>query len=156
MIQLRAPYEPRPIRFLELWQDSGWRIKVYGISHCREVPPWELVRAAKTVARRCLPHPPVGPNRYGVGFIGVHEGRGKNFIFIDWWVDENELQHHGFESPTDRPDALSEIPVGSAIACVWDLGVLSFERQAWVDTVLANPNGSDLDAYLARRLNTDL
>ena len=26
-----------------------------------------------------------------------------------------------------------------------------FERQAWIECVLTNPNGPDLEAYLARR-----
>jgi hypothetical protein len=34
-------------------------------------------------------------------------------------------------------------------ACVWDLCVQCFERQAGVDCVLANPDGPDLKAYVA-------
>jgi hypothetical protein len=32
----------------------------------------------------------------------------------------------------------------------------AFEHQAWVDTVLNNPHGPDIDAYLATRLNGDV
>jgi hypothetical protein len=28
-----APYQERPIRFLQLWQRAGWRLTVYGIAH---------------------------------------------------------------------------------------------------------------------------
>ena len=31
----------------------------------------------------------------------------------------------------------------------------TMERQAWVDTVLANPAGPDIEAYLACRFNGD-
>jgi hypothetical protein len=30
---------------------------------------------------------------------------------------------------------------------------MSFERQAWVDAVLINPGGPDLEAYVEARLN---
>jgi hypothetical protein len=33
--------------------------------------------------------------------------------------------------------------------------VLSFERNAWVEAVLANPSGPDIDEYLASTLNED-
>jgi hypothetical protein len=43
-----------------------------------------------------------------------------------------------------------------AQACVWDLCVMSFERQAWLETVLLNPAGVDLETYFMRRLNDDI
>jgi hypothetical protein len=30
----------------------------------------------------------------GVGFLGVHGGRGADFVCIDWWAEENESHHH--------------------------------------------------------------
>jgi hypothetical protein len=33
MLKLQEPHATRPIRFLELWQESGWRLKVYGIAY---------------------------------------------------------------------------------------------------------------------------
>jgi hypothetical protein len=31
--------------------------------------------------------------------------------------------------------------------------VVEFERRAWIDDVIANPAGPDLDAYLSRRFD---
>ena len=43
------------------------------------------------------------------------------------------------------------------MACVWDLAVLAFEREAWLATVLANPTKKpDIKAYLARQMNADV
>lgn len=156
MVQLVGAYRARPIRFLELWEESGWRMKVYWISYQGPEAKPKLVAAAKQVARQQLPQPAVTPSRYGVGFLGVHEGRGLNFVFVDWWADENELHHHWYSSPPEKPEALESGSPTGQLACVWDLRVLGFERQAWVETVLANPNGPDLEAYLARRLNEDV
>ncbi len=82
----------------------------------------------------------------------AHDGRGANFALVNWWANENELHHHAYISPTDAPAELEHIAPSGPVACVWDLMVLCAERQAWVDTVLGNPNGPDLEAYLAQRI----
>ena len=40
--------------------------------------------------------------------------------------------------------------------CVWELVVAAAERQAWIDSVLANPAGPDIERYLATRFNCDI
>lgn len=154
MIRLKEPYKKRPIRFLELFQPSGWKLKVYGIAYNRELPRPELLEAAKNLAMEKLPQ--ISDSIYGVGFLGVHDGRGVNFVFLDWWQDENELHHHVFTSPTEQPSRLKEVTHTGVSACVWDLRVICFERQAWVDQVLNNPEGPDIEGYLAYQLNEDV
>jgi len=153
MITLTEAYAPRPIRFLELWKPAGWRLKVYGVAYSGARPDEALVAAAKHAAEARLPDPEITPRCYGVGFLGVHEGRGSNFVFVDWWAHENELHHHVHVSQSSAPTELIEVTSTGLIACVWDLRIIGFERDAWVETVLANPQGPDLDVYLARRLN---
>lgn len=153
-MEIRHAYEPRPVTFLELWETAGWRIKVYGIALDDGAPPHELVEAAKSVARGRLPTPAIAAERYGVGFMGVHRGRGSNLVFLDWWADENELRHHVFVSYPELPTALTDVTSSSLSGCVWDLGLLAFERDAWIAAALTgNP---DLDRYLARRFEGSL
>ena len=152
---LSEPCELRPIRPLDPLEIDGWRLKVHGIAYRRAAPRPELVKAARKLAERVLPRPADGDGRHGVGYMGVHDGRGANFVFIDWWADENELHHHVFISPTYKPDDLEEETGTGLLACVWDLRVICHERQAWIDHVLRNPAGPDLDAYLAARLRAD-
>jgi hypothetical protein len=156
LIKLQEPYATRPIRFLELWQEPGWRLKVYGIAYGRQQPRQDLVEAAKTVIQPRLRQSADDGNHYGVGFVGVHDGRGANFVFFDYWADENELHHHVYVSPSERPEQLEYVTPTGLSACVWDLRVICFERQAWIDTVLANPAGPDVEAYLACRLSEDV
>jgi hypothetical protein len=149
------PYTARPVRPLADFEPAGWRCKVYGIAYERNEPRPVLVHAALEVARAVLP--PAGhASNYALGFVGVHDGRGSCFVFVDWWADENELHHHVFVSPADAPAALEERTATGLSACVWDLAVIAFERAAWVDTVLANPGGPDFDAYFAQRLHADV
>jgi hypothetical protein len=160
-----APYTPRPIRFLRVAEIGGWHLKVYGISARQERPERDAVEAALRLAAEQLPRPAtsvggdaepsVSHERYGVGVLIVHEGREGLFVLMSWWAGENMLQHRVFLAPEGPPFAFEDPAPTRVIACVWELAVLAFERDAWVETVLANPTGPDLQAYLARHLATD-
>ncbi|MDD3449884.1 MAG: isochorismatase [Gammaproteobacteria bacterium] len=154
--KLSEPYRPRPIRFLGLWDTPGFQLKAYGIAHGRALPRSALVRAARDLAETRLAGVAAGQNHYGVGFVGIHDGRGGNFVFVDWWADENELHHHVWISPHDRPAGLEEVTSTGLSACVWDLAVICHERAAWLECVLANPGGPNLPAYLSKRLEADV
>jgi hypothetical protein len=151
-----APYQRRPVRFLELWHSAGWRLKVYCIASGRPSPRPELVSAAKDWAASRLKNHPTRQTSYGVGFLGVHDGHTENQVFLDRWANENELLHTFVTSPSEAPTRLSIPNEDHNSVCVWDLAVQCFERQAWLTHVLANPRGPDLAAYLATTLNAEL
>lgn len=69
-------------------------------------------------------------------------------MFVDYWANEYERFHFVYVSPADDPTALRFVTPTDLSACVWDLRVIGFERQAWIDAVLANPAGPDLDKCL--------
>lgn len=148
-----AEYRPRPIRFIELLEIEGWRIKLYGAAYSGGAPRPGLVEATRQLARRVLPTPAYGEGRYGVGFACAHDGNGGCFSFVDWWADANELHHEIHTAPEDRPEALAPASREGLTACVWDLALMAFERDAWLDNVLRNPGDPDLDAYLDARLD---
>jgi hypothetical protein len=150
---LFAPFRPRPVQFLEVWEEAGWRMKVYSICYNRQHPRPELVEAARRVVRQHLSATPADANAYGVGFVGIHDGRRKNFVFVGWWAEENELYQHLYVSPADQPGKLEYVTPSGLSACVFDLQLVWFERNAWVEKVLANPAGPDIDAYLKKRLS---
>ena len=93
-MHLLEEYRPRPIRGSGIWAEDGWRLKCYGIAYNREQPRTALVEAAQQMARERLPRPATGDNRYGVGFVAAHDGRGGCAAFVDWWANEDELHHH--------------------------------------------------------------
>lgn len=156
MITLHAPYEPRPIRYEGIWEQAGWRLKVYRAATARDAARDDLVDAIKDRAATLLPQPAVTDARYGVGFLCAHDANGGCFAFVDWWADENELHHRIFSAPKERPDRLEPVGPDGLAACVWDLAIMAFERQAWLETVLANAGGPDLDAYLGRHLDAEV
>jgi hypothetical protein len=153
-LKLKNSYRPRPVRFLELWECGPWRIKLYGLTaeHTRLLP--DLTRAAKELVRHTLSTEADESKGYGVGFAGIHCGIDANFVFIDWWENENELHHHVFVSTLESPLELHSAPPG-LVACVFDLQVIWFERNAWVEKILANTRGPDVESYLKKVLSDD-
>ena len=151
-----TPYQPRPVRFLELWRVEAWRIKLYGIAYRGEHPRPALVEAARTAAEEQLRRVPDAMQHYGVGFLGIHDGRTSNFVFLDFWAEENELHHHVFVSPTDQPARLVYATPSGICACVWDLRLQAFECEAWLTHVLDRAGSPDFEGYLASTLNADV
>jgi len=154
--QITEAYRRRPVRCLDVAELDGWRIKIYGIAYQSETPDRALVDAALGTARRALPSPATSDDRYGVGFLGIHEGRASNFVFVDWWAREDELHHLVWFSASADPGQLMAARRADAIACVWDLRLLAHERDAWVGHALSRPGEPDLDGYLADQMNADV
>jgi hypothetical protein len=158
MMRRSFSYRTRPIRHLETWEHDGWRLKVYGISAAGERPAAELIAAIKRQAASTLPQPAITAARYGIGFLYAHQGReGGGFASVNWWGNENELFHYQYEASADAVQELLPIEqTGGSSACVWDIAVIAHERQAWVDYVLANEAGPDVDAYLSAVMHADV
>lgn len=150
---LKEPYEPRTIRCVEVWSVDGWRVKVHGIAYRRPGPDAALWPRAKEVVRDLLREFGPTTNHYGLAFMGLHQGRGSNFVFGSWWADENELHHHVRVSYPADPLNFRALPNFNPIVCAWDLYVLAHERQAWLETMLRPAAGPDPEAYLARQLH---
>ena len=149
-------YAPRPVRPMGVRSFGDWRLKLYGIAYRGDQPSPELVQAALRAGEATLPIPARRGDRYGVGFLGIHDGRDSNFVFVSWWQNENELQHRVFYSALDRPLELRAATPEEPIACVWDLSVIGHEREAWIRHVLSRPGGGDPEAYLADVLRADV
>lgn len=150
-------YAPRPIRFLGLFNVGEWRIKAYSISVKSErVDPGTaehvLALLPAWLANSNLYNLPT----YRVATLVVHEGREGCFAIISWWIDENMLQTsvHLATDPEQRDFEL--FSDRGVFTCVWELSVLWFERNAWVEHVLKDPDDPQaMDRYLAQHLNAD-
>ena len=149
------PYRPRPVRFIRLEERGGWRLKVYGIAIPGRTPRDELVAAAIDLADVALPYPAVTDERYGVGVVIAHDSATFAIALLYWWQSANELHQRVYVAPLDQPHALTKL-ADPAAGCVWEMSVLDFERRAWMEDVLTNPNGPDFDRYLTRRFSADV
>jgi hypothetical protein len=131
-------YEPRSISLL----DREGLLKHYGIARHDRVPRPALVAATRRVAREVVPD---GAS----GFTIAHDAATAGLALVYWWANENELHQRMFASPLDDPGGL-EPADGTAMACVWELEVIDFERRAWLEDVL---KGNDMRRYLERALD---
>ncbi len=103
------------------------------------------------LALLALPQPAVTADRPGVGFLVAHQGRGADYLVAGAWCGENELAP--FIAVREQTDAGAwRWARSTESACVWDLDVVAFERDAYVATVLTESR-ADLDAYLAQRFS---
>jgi len=148
-------YRTRPIRFLELWEEGGWGVKIYGISSLAERPQARLLTVAKEIAKGTLPSPALNAAHYGAAFVTIHEAEMFNQIIVDWWERVNELRHRVFKAQPAQPFSFEEITASGEAFCIWELRVISFEREAWLNLVLKNRNETGIDDYLSLRLNED-
>lgn len=156
MINLSQAYETRPLRFLDHWHIGDWRLKAYTIAYGNRPVQEPLLAAARRVAEERLRLSAAQTAHYHVGFVGVHEGKTGNFVFVDWWADENELHHHVYVSPLAEPAALEYRTPSGLAACIWDLALISHERDAWSSCILKQYPRPDVDAYLAATLTADI
>jgi hypothetical protein len=152
---LEAPYRPRHVRFIRREDVEGWQLKLYGIAVNGQEPRPEFVEATRDLAAQVLPQPPAGEDRYGVGFSIAHDARSVGIALVYFWKSENELHQRIYVSPKDDPAAFTQVENQPA-GCVWELEVVNFERLAWLEDVLSNPAGPDLDAYLERSFSRDV
>jgi hypothetical protein len=152
---LEAPYKPRHVRFLRREDVEGWQLKLYGIAVNGQEPWPDFVAATRDLAAQVLPQPPAAEDRYGVGFAIAHDARAVGIALIYWWKSEKEVHQRIYVSPKDDPAAFTQVENQPA-GCVWELEVVDFERRAWLEDVLSNPAGPDLDAYLERSFARDV
>ena len=142
------PYIARPIRYTGLAEPHGYCIKtyavVYGSGPFRDNDFAEGLRLAFDT----LPQPAVTEVRPGVGFAIAHQGNGADYSVLAWWDNENELPLRVFVRE-QRAGATWRPARGGESVCVWDLEVIGYERQAYVETLL---NHGTVEDYLNRHL----
>jgi hypothetical protein len=142
------PYIARPIRFAGLVEPHGYRLKhyviLYGGKPFREVEFDTGLR----LAFESLPQPAITDMRPGVGFAISHQGNGADYAVLGWWDNENELPLRVFVHPQTPAGSWRPAEDGESV-CVWDLEVIWFERQAFVQTLL---NGGTVLDYVERHI----
>ena len=152
---LEAPYRPRHVRFVRREEVDGWQLKLYGIALNGKEPDPGFVEATRDLAASVLPRPPNTDDRYGVAFATAHDAASLYIALIYWWQSENELHQRIYVSPKEDPISFQHVENQPA-GCVWELAIVDFERRAWIEDVLANPGGPDLERYLERSFTRDV
>jgi hypothetical protein len=93
---------------------------------------------------------------YNIATLILHEGKEGYFAIINWWIDDNMLQNHVYLSTFAKPDEFTLFSGGGMMTCVWELAVIWFEREAWVEHILKQAGKPDVAGYLGKFFNEDV
>lgn len=147
-------YAPRPIHPDGLIETGGWRLKCYAVTVPGAVVQPTTFTAGVALAIGALPEAARAPGRPGIGILIAHEGRDARYVVLAWWDRENELPVRVFVAPAAEDGEWRAARDGESF-CVWDMQVLWFEREAYVETML-DPAVAEPEAeYLAEWLTID-
>ena len=159
---IQHPYKPRPIRFLGVHTHSDaengtWQIKLYGISVRSDFHMTELIDHAKSNFSVWLANSRnYALETYNIATLILHEGKEGYFAIINWWIDDNMLQNHVYFSTFAKPDEFTLFSDRGIMTCVWELAVIWFEREAWIEHILKQAAKPDVVGYLGKFFNEDI
>jgi hypothetical protein len=139
---LAHAYTPRLAQFISDEEIGDWRLKLYGLADPEKGVRRELLEATRERAVSSLPE-----KGYGAGFAIAHDAA-YPIALVYWWQGINELHQRSFVG--ESVHALEPVQLTPA-GCVYELAIVEFERRAWIDDVIGNPVGPDVERYLSRR-----
>ncbi len=146
-------YTPRLVRTLPPVRAHGRVLKAYAM-FARPAerdrvpsPDWLAEQAAAVLEG------PAGPGDHEAGFLMLHAGMERDYLLVSQWYDADMLKHwvRGVEVDAEGRTTLVPLEQRQLVACVWELEVVAFERDAWVTTVMLRGrlDRETLDDYLA-------
>ena len=141
-----TPYEHRQMRFLELHERNGFTLKLYSVVFGDSDFDMARFVTGLEIATSEVPTADASNGRPGVGFAILHQGNAMDYVVLGWWDRENELPLRVFvrESEVWRPAGTNES------LCVWDLEIVWFERNAYLQSILCD-RGASIENYLEAR-----
>jgi len=146
-------YQPRPIRFLEVFQHKDWAIKIYSISSKKEqVNPQDVTLAKHNLEVWLQQSTVYNLEIYNIATLILHEFNQGCFAIVNWWTDENMLQNFVYLKANNADEFVLYSDRGIS-TCVWEMAIWWHERNAWVKHVLMKNEKPDFEAYLMEHLN---
>ena len=150
MTECWSRFAPRSVMLRDPTVIAGWRLKTYEVNADIAGINWAEYSEGLTLAARVLPQPPTKSGRRGVGFIIAHPCQSHYYLIINWWDNQNELFSRVFV--TERRAGAAWEPAGDRYSfCVWDIEIIWFERNLWIETMLSGRPPAT-ERYLAEQL----
>lgn len=150
-------YQPRKIEFERLAVIDDWNIKVYTITPRREFESKiALENAIAKLPKWLEKSKTLGFETYRSAFLIVHEGRDGIWSLVNWWLGGNMLHSKTFYTDFKNPDEFRSLPSEGFMACVWEMPVIGFEREMWIEFVLKKAEKPDFKGYLTQHLSREV
>jgi hypothetical protein len=142
------PYQTRSIKFVEVYNIDGWKVKIYSIARSNDrISEKNLVETKNQISHWLIYSSIHQLPTYNIATLIIHEGREGCFAIINWWFDENMLQNYVYLKRNGEK-AYAMISQEGIVSCVWEMAIWWHERNAWVNHILKKHNNPDFDAYL--------
>lgn len=150
-------YQARRVRALPPLNVAGRMLKLYAVfseQHAHTALPSEA--ALHRLLEVVLP-PLVDERDHPAGFAILHFANDGIYLLVSRWYDANMLKHQVYQCRIEggHIQLSADLAETQIIACVWELEILKFERDAWVRTVLAQGrlDPQTLDNYLTAQFS---
>lgn len=134
-------YQPRRAWFREMVAIGPVSVKLNAICADGATIGDEVFEAAIAKMRSAeneIAHTP----HQGAGFAILHEGEEARWLLLHWWVKGGIAARKLWRA--DRsPDGRFVEADPLLMACVWELGLIDFERRAWMNTAMSGKTVSD-------------
>lgn len=119
------------------------RLKWYGLHPADRPIPYEVTREARAVTAREIP-----AEAGELGFVILHRVGDNYLLLINTWRNENELWETVYFK-TDGPFELVKMDdTHKATFCVWEMGALVHEQQAWITYLFSGRDEAAARVYL--------
>ncbi|KXF79212.1 hypothetical protein ATN84_05670 [Paramesorhizobium deserti] len=143
-----STYIPRAARFAELVACGPATIKLSIIEADAAQPVTgaaiDAVRAIIAQAGGRL----AATRHLNAGFAILHQGEEGLWLLLHWWLEGGIATHLLWRSDLEgEPKFAPAEPL--LMACVWELGIIDFERRAWMETAMS---GKPISDYLTRTM----
>lgn len=141
-------YAPRTARFAELVACGPATIKLSVIeAHAAQAVKGAAIEAARAIIAGAGDR--LAATRHlNAGFAILHQGEEALWLLLHWWLEGGIATHLLWRSDLDgEPAFVLAEPL--LMACVWELGIIDFERRAWMETAMS---GKPISDYLTRTL----
>jgi hypothetical protein len=129
----------------------GARLKSYNLAPAAEPVPPKLEQRARTFLMAQSAGGGLGLDRE-LGFVILHRcGKAFYFLLVNTWRGSNELWETVLYKENEATEDFALFPSAGphrAAFCVWELGPVTHEKEAWVKFLKSERSGRDQEHYL--------
>jgi hypothetical protein len=136
-----APYQPRTTRLVSLHSCLDWKLKVYEICFADVSIPSEQIEQTLAFVDQNVPWLRCPGHSPRAGFVLVHRGRDAMWLMVHLW-QADILSQFAFQSPLSNPVDFTPLRSDGFCGCVWELEVVSHERDAWIRCEMGSNSNS--------------
>lgn len=134
---------------------GGARMKPYELRFAGRLTGREPTPADWPALLALRPPRPDDALDHAVGFAIMHYAKDGDYLLVSRWHAGNTLKHEVW-AVTESAEGWRRTSLADTrmIACVWELEIIHFERNAWVRTVMAKDGtAAAVDEYLHTAFN---